>query len=62
VGFKPNKVVDPISIGKAGHHLALVFPNAFHEIGGHSDVQSPLGFAGEEIDVKHAPNVLRFLN
>src|SRR5207248_2549217 len=54
VGFEPNKVIDPVAGGDARHRLTLVLPDASHEIGSYPDIQSPVRFTGEQIDVKHA--------
>ena len=53
MGFEPHETVHAVFGGKAGDGSCFVLPNAAREFEGRTDVESPIGFRGEEIDERH---------
>jgi hypothetical protein len=53
VSFVPDEPVDVVPFRKARDDFVLMLPNAPQEIGCRSEIEGPIGFTGEEIDVKH---------
>src|SRR5215471_513338 len=53
MGFEPHETVHAVFGGKAGDGACFVLPNAAREFVGRTDVESPIGFSGEEIDERH---------
>src|ERR1700751_5117921 len=53
MGFEPHETVHAVFGGKAGDGACFVLVNAARKFEGRPDVESPMGFSGEEIDERH---------
>ena len=53
VCLKPDRGVNTITRRKTWDSLALVLEYPLYEIGGYADIQRPVGFACQQVDVKY---------
>ena len=44
--FIPNQLIHTMLLGETIDHVILVFPNPFDQIGGNSNIQRAVAFAG----------------
>ena|SRR5258708_23842202 len=51
VRLEPHEIMDPMSLGEALEQIELVLIHALCKVACHACVQSPVTFAGEDVDI-----------
>lgn len=49
----PDQLMYPVPLGKAFNEVFFVLPYPLDEIRGHADIESAIGFTGQDVDTRH---------